>query len=126
MSYDPKKIRPRDGWLVVLAEPRRERLASGLFLPGAETKTEKLMEGAGRVITVGRGGICQRHGLEPGVRVLYRGFLKWANPIETEEKWDDGQVKQYFVMSAEDILAIIPDEMEIGIYGGRPQVPERS
>ena len=122
---DPRKVRPRDGWLIVLAEPRKMKLASGIHLPNHETGAEKMCEGAGEVIRLGPGEKNRRLGLEEGMRVVFRGFLKWANPLETEEKWEDGQGKQYFVMSHEDLLAIIPPDVEVGIYSGRPQAPER-
>lgn len=126
MAYDPKSIRPRDGWVVVLDEPRKTLLSSGLFLPGAETGPEKVSEGAGILIRVGIGEKNRKIGLEPGLRVVYRGFLKYANPIETGEKWEDGQSKRYFVMSSDDLLFVVPDGVEVGVFSGRPQVPEKS
>lgn len=121
---DPRKVRPRDGWLVVLAEPRRERLASGLFLPGKETGAEKVSQGAGILVRVGPGKKNQSLALEEGMRVLYRGYLKWANPLETDEKWEDGQAKQYFVMSRDDLVGIVGADVDVSIFGGRPQVSE--
>jgi len=122
---DARKVRPRDGWLVVLSEPRQVKLASGIFLPNHETGAEKMREGAGTIVRTGPGEKNTRLGLEVGQRVLYRGFLKWANPIETDEKWPDGQPLQYFIMSNEDILAVIPEGVEVGVFSGRPQAPER-
>ena len=122
---DPRKVRPRDGWLLVLDEPRQERTAGGLFLPGHETGAEKVSQGAGTIIRVGPGEKCRKLGLEEGQRVLYRGFLKWANPIETEEKWESGQRKQYFIMSRDDILGIVAPDTDVSIFGGRPAVPEK-
>jgi co-chaperonin GroES (HSP10) len=122
--YDPKNIRPRDGWVVVLAEPRKTVMESGLLLAPNETGAEKVTEGAGLLIRVGPGKKNTQLGLEAGLRIVFRGFLRWANPIETEEKWEDGKNKQYFIMSAEDILCVIPDGVEVGVYSGRPQNPE--
>jgi co-chaperonin GroES (HSP10) len=122
---DPRKLRPRDGWVVVLADARKQVLASGIVLPNHEVGAEKMCEGAGELIRCGVGPKNSKMGLENGQRVAFRGFLKYANPIPHEEKWEDGQDKQYFVMSSEDLLAIIPPGMEVGIFSGRPQVPEK-
>ena len=99
---DPTKVRPRDGWLIVLDEPRPEKTSGGIILPGHETGAEKLSQGAGTIIRLGPGEKNRRIGLEEGMRVLYRGFLKWANPLETDEKWPTGQTKQYFVDRSPD------------------------
>lgn len=125
MNLDPTKVRPRDGWLVVLAEPRSEKVGL-LYKPASETLAEKKCEGAGRLIRVGTGPKNQKLGFENGQRVLFRGFLKHANPVETDEKWEDGQSKQYFIMSSDDILAIIPEGIDVGAFSGRPMVPERA
>jgi len=122
---DPTKVRPRDGWLIVLDEPRPEKTSGGIILPGHETGAEKLSQGAGTIIRLGPGEKNRRIGLEEGMRVLYRGFLKWANPLETDEKWPTGQTKQYFVMSHEDLLAILDPNADVSIFSGRPQVPEK-
>ena len=124
VSYDPRKIRPRDGWVIVLADARKLELASGILLSPNESGVEKVTEGAGEVIRVGRGIKCETAGLEPGQRVVYRGYLKYANPIENDEVWPDGRKKTYFIMSMLDILAITPEGMEVGVFSGRPQVPE--
>jgi co-chaperonin GroES (HSP10) len=124
--YNPATIRPKKDFVTVLAEPREVRLDSGIFLPQQETGAEKVTEGAGRVMRVGPGKKAEAVDLKEGDRVLYRGFLKYANPIETDETWPDGTPKQYFLMAVDDILSVIPDEVKVGIYSGRPQVPERS
>lgn len=123
--YDPRNIRPRDGWVVVLADPRQEKLSSGIYLPTSETGAERVTEGAGEIIRVGPGAKNKTFGLEKGQRVLYRGFLKHANPIETDEQWPDGQKKVYFIMSSLDLLGILKPGIDVGVYSGRPQVPER-
>lgn len=123
---DPLKVRPRDGWIIVLSDARKKTMESGLLLAPNETGAEKVCEGAGKIIRVGGGEKNKSLGLEPGLRVMYRSFLRWANPIETEEKWPDGQNKQYFIMNTDDVLAAIPDGVQVGVYSGRPQVPEKA
>lgn len=125
MELDPLKVRPRDGWVVVLAEPRKKEMESGIILAPNETGAEIVSEGAGKVVRVGPGEKNEKLGITKDARVLYRGFLKHANPIEVDEKWPDGQNKKYFIMSSDDVLGFIPDGVQIGVYSGRPQVPEK-
>lgn len=121
---DPTKIRPRDGWAVVLADARQEKKGM-IYLPSAETGVEKVTEGAGLLIRLGPGEKNHRLGLEAGQRILYRGFLKHANPIETDEKWPNGESKVYFIMSSDDIMGIIAPGVEVGVFSGRPEVPHK-
>ena len=123
--FNPHNIQPRAGWCIVLADPRKTKLDSGIFLPTAETGAEKVTEGAGVLIKVGGGEKNQALGLEEGQRVVFRGFLKHANPIPNDDKWENGDSKQYFLMSVEDLIAILPKDMEVGVFSGRPSVPER-
>lgn len=122
-EYDPLKVRPRDGWVIVLSDARKKELESGLLLAPNETGAEKVCEGAGVVVRVGGGDKNKTLGLEPGLRVMYRSYLRWANPIVTEQKWPDGQVKQYFIINSDDIMGAVPDGVQVGVYSGRPQVP---
>lgn len=123
-TYSPVNVRPRDGWVVVLAEKREKKLQSGIYLPNHETGVEKVCEGAGVLVRIGGGEKNKLLDVKVGQRVLYRGFLRWANPIETEEKWDDGENKQYFIMNVDDVFAIIEGNTQVGIFSGRPMVPE--
>jgi co-chaperonin GroES (HSP10) len=123
--YDPTKIKVKDEWAVVLAEPRKVELSSGLFLPPSETGVEKVTQGAGTIIRVGEGEKNSRLGLEKGQRILYRTFLKYANPIETDEKWESGVPKEYFIINTKEIMAIIPPDVDVGVFSGRPMVPAK-
>lgn len=125
MELDPLKVRPRDGWVVVLAEPRKKEMKSGVILSPNESGAELVCEGAGRVVRAGPGKKNVKLCLTEGDRVLYRGYLRHANPIETDEKWPDGQKKTYFIMSSDDVFALLPEGVEVGVYSGRPQVPEK-
>lgn len=115
---DPRKFRPRRDWIVVLADPREEKVGS-ILLP-IETGVEKVTEGAGTLISVGKGEKTDKLGLEAGQRVMFRGFVKYAHRLET-----DNPQEHYFLMSVEDILAVIPEGVDVGVFSGRPQVPER-
>lgn len=120
----PTDIVPRREWVLVLDEPRPEKVGS-LYLPGEETHEEKMMEGAGTVMVLGPGLKKGVLGLEVGQRVMYRSFLKHGNPIEHGETWEDGTKKSYFLMAIDDILAVIPQGLSVGVYGGRPMVKEK-
>ncbi len=124
MSYDPLKIRPNRNFILVLMDQRKEKVGS-IILPGQETGVEKVTEGAGTIIRVGSADAQHKLGLEEGMRIVYRSFLKHANPVDTDEVWGDGSHKEYFLMSSDDVIAIIPPGMEVGVFSGRPQVPER-
>lgn len=123
--YDPRSVRPRRDWVVVLDDQRKEKLASGLLLPSSETGLEKVTEGSGTIVRIGVGNKVSQLGLEPGSRVVYRSYLKYANPIENDEKWPDGGQKRYFLMSCEDLVAVTQPGVEVGVYSGRPMVPEK-
>jgi co-chaperonin GroES (HSP10) len=120
--YDPTKIVPRRDWVLILADPRKEVLASGLILP-VETGVEKVTEGTGRILRVGPGVKNDRLNLCVGDRVIYRSYLKYANPITCRLQWEDGRTKEHFLICSDDLFAVIPEEMEVGVFSGRPQNP---
>lgn len=116
MAYDPTTVRPNKDFVSVLMEERKVQLDSGIILPGHETGAEKVTEGAGTIVRIGRGELNEKLGLQPGMRILVRSYLKYANTIETEEKWPSGEKKEYFLMSSKDIMAILPVEVNVGVY----------
>lgn len=120
---DPYKFRPSEGWVLILDDPRATQTAGGLFLPGAETGVEKVTEGSGEVIAVGKGDKNRLSNLEKGLRVVYRAFLKHAHRIDAEQNWPDGSEKIFFLIKSEDILAALTPGVTVGVFSGRPQVP---
>lgn len=114
---DPKTIRPKRDFISVQADPRKEITSGGLYLPPSETGVEKVTERAGTVIRVGPGK-GEQLSLKSGDRVVYRGFLKHANPIQT----DDGT--EAFLMSVDDVLAVVEGDVHVGCFSGRPLNPE--
>ena len=119
---DPSSIKPKNGWVVVLMEQRPDTLASGIILP-VVTQAEKLTEGVGRVIRTGFGKRNSQIGVMAGDRILMRSYLKYANPIDTDETYPNGERKQYFLVSTEDVMAVVREGLEVGVFSGRPQVP---
>jgi co-chaperonin GroES (HSP10) len=125
-TYDPKKVLPgRDGWALVLADKREEVTTGGIIL-AKETGAEKVTEFAGEIIRLGDGIVSTRYrkqGLEEGCRIAYRGFLKYANPLPTEETWPGGSLKEFFFIDCADILGIVAPGVKVGVFSGRPSVP---
>lgn len=117
-TYDPRQIITRDGWAVVLDDERVTQLASGVLLPMDETGVEKVTEWSGELIFVGVGDKSRIAQLEPGLRIAYRAFLKYANRIPTDEHWPSGAEKHYFIMSVDDILAVLQPGVQVGAFSG--------
>ena len=42
--------------------------------------------------------------------------MKHANPIPNDEEWPSGAKKEYFLMSVDDIMAVIPEGLSVGVY----------
>lgn len=124
MSFHPTQVRPKEDWVLVLADARKSATGGGIILPASETGVEKVTEGSGTALRVGIGKKASAIGLENGCRILYRSFLKEANPIPSDEKWENGDQKRYFLMSIDDVLAVLPPDLEVGVFSGRPQIPE--
>lgn len=118
---DPRSLRPRNEWAIILAEPRKNTTSGGLILTDELTKAERVEGGAGELISVGSSEKFQTMDLVQGSRVLYRGFLKYANPIESEETWPDGQKKQYFFIKLDDIISVLGPDVDVGAYSTSPQ-----
>jgi co-chaperonin GroES (HSP10) len=125
VSIDPTKVRPRRDWALVLCDKRQQVLASGIILTAEETGAEKVTETAGTIIRLGPSEHKVRAlGLSEGQHVVFRGYLKYANPIPHDEVWEDGTPKEYFLMDFADIFAIA-EGVSVGVFSGRPTVPER-
>lgn len=95
-------------------------MVGGIYLP-IETGVEKVTEGAGIIVRVGVGELNKTLDLSPGQRVVIRSYLKYANTIPNEEMWPSGAKKEYFLMSSKDIMALVPQDIAIGVFG-RPAV----
>lgn len=119
-AYDPTKVRVRDGWLVVLMDERQDRLASGLVLP-VETGAEKVTEGMATIVRVGDGAKNKTLGLEAGMRIALRSYLKYANPIPNSESWPSGNGKEYFIMSSDDVMGILAPGVTVGVFSSPAQ-----
>ena len=113
-GIDPKSIRPRRDWAVVLQDRRKSVLSSGLIIP-EETNHEKLHEGSGTIIRLNAGPVATAGELKEGDRVMYRTYLRHARKLPTEQKWEDGEPMEFFLVSVDDFTAVLEPGVEIGL-----------
>jgi co-chaperonin GroES (HSP10) len=107
-----KDWRPIQKWVFVKADPRVKKTAGGIHIPDSGVAVERAMEGTGRVLKVGpEVAKTIGFGLEPGMRICYRGFLKDA----FHEFADEGGCR-IFMLRAEDVMAVIDDEIQMGAF----------
>lgn len=104
------KIRAYGEWVLVQADPRVKKTAGGIVLTDELTMIERKMEGTGRVRSIG-GRVPMTSGLDPGLRVLFRGFLKDAHKVDKTEDGCD-----IFLIHHKDLLAIVDNEVEVGAF----------
>lgn len=98
-------------WVVVRADPRVKQTTGGILLTDQLTQVERVMEGTGRILSMGSRVLGLVQGLELGTRVAYRGFLKDAHKIDKAEDGSD-----IFVIHAQDLLAAVDDDVRMGAY----------
>lgn len=112
MGLSWKDWRPINKWVIVKADPRVKKTKGGIILTEELTGVERVMEGTGRVLKLG-GEVCKTlgYGLEPGHRICYRGFLK-----DAFKEFDEEDGCTIFLLRAEDVLAIISDDVEMGAF----------
>ena len=90
-----------------------KRTKGGIHLPDQQVKAERVMEGTGRVLKIGdRVNTDATYALEPGMRVVFRGFLKDASGT-VFDRIDDREV---FMLSAEDVLAVVEEGVVLGAF----------
>lgn len=104
--------KPMKDWVFVKCDPRVKRTSGGIHLPDEIVAVERVMEGTGRVLSVGS-GVEEKIGclLKAGERICFRGFLKDAFHEFEEE---DGC--RVFMLKAQDVLAVIDDEVQMGEF----------
>ena len=109
-------LRPLGQWVLVRVEGRKESKGA-IHLPD-HTNLENVSENCGHVMATGSGTLTKKGAphmcVEAGDRVLFRGFLKDANPI-VDKGWQEDGVR-YCLLSEEDILAVVGEDVEVGPY----------
>ena len=113
MALNGLKTRPLGKWVVVKADHRVKKTKGGIHLPDNQVMAERVMEGTGTVLRVGpEVRKTLSFGLEEGMRICYRGFLKDVSSAEFE-RIDNCDV---FMIRAEDILAVIRGNIQLGAF----------
>lgn len=126
MPFNPRKLRPHHDWAVLLEEQRKTKLASGIILTDQLAHIENVHECAGEVISIGQSPKFARIGVKAGSRVGYRGFLKYAHPLETDEKWPDGTTKKFFLIKLDDICFTLGKNVDVGAFSARSPISNTS
>jgi co-chaperonin GroES (HSP10) len=109
VKYVLESIIPKRDWALVVCDPRPETVG-GLFLPQEELGVEKVMERSGKVLRLGPGDKWEKLDLKEGDRIIFRGFIKHASPIESE----DG--REAFLMDLDDIIAVADEDVTVGAF----------
>lgn len=108
-----QQFRPFGKWLVVKADPRVKKTKGGILLTESITGVERVMEGTGQVLKIGPDvNKTIGYGMEIGMRICYRGFLKDAFAEFLREE-DNCPI---FLLRAEDIMAVIDDSVQMGAF----------
>ena len=113
-----EKVKPKKDWVLVKADPRVKKTAGGIYLTEELTQVERVMEGTGTILKSGTEAIKD---VEPGERICFRGFLKDLS-FDMFETIDECPV---FLLKIEDVLMVIPDDIELGAFSGAPRVPDQ-
>lgn len=107
------KLTPMPGWALCMAAPHSAQTASGLFI-ASEIDTNVKSEGVAEIISARpRDGIPM--GVSPGDKVIYRGFLRFANQVG--HILGSQRDCEFFLLNLDDILAVVEKPCTIGING---------
>lgn len=111
---DWREWRPLGDWVVAKADPRVKKTAGGIHLPDQIVAIERVMEGTARILKVGsKARLRVGFGIEPGMRICFRGFLK-----DAFHEFADDDGCRVFMLKADDILAVIDEDVEMGAFSG--------
>lgn len=122
MEIDVYKLIPRRGWALVLADARSDKTEGGIIKPSLETQAEKMSVWTGTLARLGPGERNAALGLENGLRVAYRSFLKHAHSFENGEKWESGETKQFFLINSDDLLMAVTNDVKIGVLSSKANI----
>lgn len=116
----PSQIKPLPGW--VLCRRMRPSTQSKLVIPNLEDRP--VSEGVGEVVAVmpttrtrtakGESVEYPQNEIKVGDKVLYRGFLEFANQVG---ELCGESPKELFLLHLGDILAVLDGEGVVGYHG---------
>jgi co-chaperonin GroES (HSP10) len=106
-------LTPLPGWALCRTLEHSMETTSGLVLPKDIDKDVK-SEGAAIVVAVTppHKGLA---GIEVGDKILYRGFLRFANQVG--HFLGSQRDCEYFFLNVKDVLAVIEGTGSIGLHG---------
>lgn len=117
---EAREVQPLVGWLLVKAVKPAEATRGGLLLARDMDKDVR-SEGMAEIVQINplmyvRKGshIKVAHGLHVGERILYRGFLRFAQPCG---EFLGADSKEFFLLHILDVLAVVEGEGTAGFYG---------
>jgi len=116
----PEDVHPQTGWALCRALTPMQTTPSGLHLAMDLDKNVK-GEGMATVVAISSLKWATKahkasipHGIPVGAKVLYRGFLRFAQQFGD---LFDTKGCEYFLLSIDDIQAVLEGEGSIGAYG---------
>ena len=120
MTADPTKARVMGNWILCRGMTPKTMTKSGLHMP-KDFDRDVVTEGVAEVIGVGPGefnkktGIYTDHGIEVGERVVYRGFLRYAEQVG--DLFGGERASEYFFINAKDLLCTVSGtDGTVGFY----------
>jgi co-chaperonin GroES (HSP10) len=107
------KLIPMPGWALCKAVAHATQTTAGIIIPGDIDKNVT-SEGVAEVVRVGDPHVGPA-GVEPGDKVIYRGFLRFANQVGNIH----GSTRdcEFFLINLRDILAVVEGSGTVGING---------
>ena len=106
-------LTPMPGWALCKTVPHSTTTIAGLYIPTDVDKDVKT-EGVAEVVavTAPRAGPA---GVEVGDRIVYRGFLRFANQVG--HLMGSDRDCEFFLLNVKDVLAVVEGSGTIGIHG---------
>jgi len=102
----------------VIMVDKRAGMVGSIHLP-TDVMEERVSCVSGEIIAVGNGEKIKHMDLTPGVRIVFRGYIKFAYPLPTEERWEDGTLKEFFLANVDDLALVISKDTDITIHAVR-------
>jgi len=107
------KIRPLPGWALCKTLEAKTTSSGGILLV-TDVDKNVTSEGVAQILEINSkdGDHCP---ISIGDNVVYRGFLRFCNQVG--EMYDTDRNCEYFLLSIDDILAVVSGPATVGLYG---------
>lgn len=104
---------PMPGWALCKTAPHSTTAISGIYLPTDIDKNVK-SEGVAEIVAFTAPHVGPS-GVEVGDKVIYRGFLRFANQVG--HLLGSDRDCEFFLLNLKDVLAVVEGSGVIGING---------